>query len=224
MTEAQEVSSGVQQLIDKLRNQGINEGKKQAEQLINEAHSKSSEILLQAQREADQLLSQARQKIKVEQASSHEAIKTAFRDSEIELRTKLREAFSSHLKRLVSLELADKDFIKQLILAVAGVKGAEIEPTSHIEILLPAKIFEADDKDPLLHKEDRARLRHLVLGINNEMLREGIDLIPSFEIKGGIKVRLVGKDLEIDLTDETLSNLILKHLLPRYREIISGQD
>jgi V/A-type H+-transporting ATPase subunit E len=217
MPDNQESLSGVQELIDKLRNQGVIEGQKQAEQLINEAHSKASQILLQAERDADQLLSEARQKIEMEQKSSHEAIKTAFRDSEIALRSKLREAFSAHLKRLVSLELKDKDFIKQLILTIASAKRSEIEPISHVEILMPAKILETDEKG-------KARLHHLVLGITHDMLREGIELTPSLDVKGGIKVRLVGNDLEIDLTDETLSNLLLKYLLPRYREIISGQD
>lgn len=220
----EEISSGVQELIDKLRNQGINEGERQAEQLINEAHNKASHILLQAQKEADQLLSEAREKLEVERKSSHEAIKTAFRDTEIDLRSKLRGAFSAHLKRLVTLELKDKDFIKQLILAIASVKGSEIDPTSSVKILLPAKLFEIDEKNLQVNQEEKARLHHLVLGITHEMLREGIELIPSSDIKGGIKVRMVGKDVEIDLTDETLSNLILKYLLPRYREIISGRD
>ena len=55
------------------------------------------------------------------------------------------------------------------------------------------------------------------------MLRDVIELVPATQIKGGIKVRLVGKDIEIDLTDEALTDLILKYLLPRYREIVSGQ-
>lgn len=224
MTDKQEISSGVQELIDKLRNQGFNEGKKQEEKIINEARAKASQILLQAQNKADWLLSEARQKIEIEQKSSHEAIKIAFRDSEIALRSKLREAFSSHLKRLVSLELKDKDFLKKLILVIASVKRSEIEHNLPIEILLSDEIFETDEKNLHLNKEGKARLRHLVLGITNDMLREGIELTPSSDIKGGIKVRLVGKDVEIDLTDETLSNLILKYLLPRYRDIISGQN
>ncbi len=223
MTDRYEISSGVQELIDKLRNEGISEGKKQAEQIINEAHHQASLTLLEAERKADKLLSEGRQKLEIEKNSSHEAIKTAFRDSEIALRSKLREVFSIHFKRLVSLELRDKDFIKQLLLAVASKKAEEIKSTSHAEILLPAVLCDADEKE-IQNKEVKEKLHHLVLGITNEMLREGVELIPSTEIQGGIKVRLVGKDIEIDLTDEALSNLILKYLLPRYREIILGQD
>ena len=56
------------------------------------------------------------------------------------------------------------------------------------------------------------------------MLREGVELKPSDELQGGIRVQLLGEDMEIDLSDEALSDMLLKYLLPRYRAIVSGQD
>lgn len=222
MKDTEEINSGVQQLIDKLKHQGVVAGEKQAEQIIKDAQKKASDILTKAELEADKLLSDTRGKLESERKSSHEAIKTAFRDTELALRSKLREAFSTHLGRLVSLELEDKAFIKQLVLAIAGAKAAEAQ-AGNIEILVPAKACETDKEEALLSPEGKQKLQHLVLGITNDMLRNGIELKPSADLKGGIKVRLVGKDLEIDLTDEALTNLLLKYLLPRYREIVSGQ-
>lgn len=221
----QQVSSGVQEFIDKLKDQGVSEGQRQAKQITEEAHHQASCILSQAQTKVDQLLSEARHQLEVERKSSHEAIKTALRDTEIALRSKVREAFSAHLKRLVSLELKDKQFIRELVLAIAGVKTKEIAQASHIEVQLPAKIFDTNESGEVdLSKEGKQRLQHLVLGISNEMLREGIELKPSEGVKGGIRVRLHGEDIDIDLTDEALSDLILKYLLPRYREIVSGNE
>lgn len=217
-------TAGVQEFIDKLKNQGVGEGQRQAEQIIKDAHTKASRLISHAQAEADKLLSDARNKLEVERKSSHAAIQTAFRDTEIALRSKLREAFTAHLKRLVSLELKDKDFIKQLVLAVASAKAPEAIQASHAEILLPSKIFEEDENGTHISKDGKKQLQHLVLGLTHDMLREGIELKPSTEVAGGIKVRLVGKDLELDLSDEALSDLLLKYLLPRYREIVSGQE
>ncbi len=56
------------------------------------------------------------------------------------------------------------------------------------------------------------------------MLREGVDLKPSGETNGGMRVRLVGEDLEIDLSDEALSELLLGYLIPRFRAIVTGVD
>lgn len=223
MEETKE-ASGVQEFIDKLRNQGVGEGQRQAEQILKEAHHKASHILSQAQAEVDKLLSEARHKIEVERQSSHEAIKTAFRDTEIALRSKVREAFSVHLKRLVSLELEDRDFIKQLVLVIASVNTDEIAQASQVEVLLPSKLFEIDESGANLSKEGKKRMQHLVLGITDGMLREGIELKSATDVKGGIKVRLTGKDIELDLTDEALTDLLLKYLLPRYSEIVSGKE
>lgn len=215
-------TSGVQELIDKLKNQGVSEGHKQAELILKEAHHKASQILSQAQNEADKLLTEARHTIDVERKSSHEAIKTAFRDTEISLRSKVREAFSAHLRRLVSIELADKDFIKQLVLAIAGGKSDEIAQASQVEILLPSKLFEENGTH--LSQEGKTKMQHLVLGITDNMLREGIELKSSTDIKAGIRVRLTGKEIELDLTDKAFTDLLLKYLLPRYREIVSGSE
>jgi V/A-type H+-transporting ATPase subunit E len=56
------------------------------------------------------------------------------------------------------------------------------------------------------------------------MLREGVDLKPSDSIGGGIRIRLVGEDLEIDLSDKAISELLLQTMLPRYRTIVSGVE
>jgi len=70
---------------------------------------------------------------------------------------------------------------------------------------------------------DRA-IRATVLGISGNMLREGVELIPSSSVPGGARVKLVGEDLEIDMTDDAISRLLLKHLLPRYKSILEGAE
>lgn len=223
MNDTKEVTSGVQELIDKLKNQGVNEGERQANQLIKEAQNEASRIISEAKSESDRLLLEARHQIEVERNSAHDAIKNAFRDTEIALRSKFKEAFSLYLKQLVSLELRDKDFLKQLILAIAGLKKPKLDEADRAEILLPSKLFETEGSTTHLSQEGKKNLQHLVLGITGEMLREGVELKVSPDVSGGIRVRLVGDDINIDLTDEALSSLLLKYLLPRYRDIISGQ-
>ena len=42
--------------------------------------------------------------------------------------------------------------------------------------------------------------------------------------EAGIRIRLTGKDLEIDLREHVLSGLLLKCLTPRYRAIAEGME
>jgi V/A-type H+-transporting ATPase subunit E len=57
--------------------------------------------------------------------------------------------------------------------------------------------------------------------LSADVLRKGIELIPSSDVQGGARVRLVDDELEIDLSDEALSEMMLKLLLPRYRKILA---
>ena len=88
--------------------------------------------------------------------------------------------------------------------------------SEELEILV-SDLLSGEDNEEL-----DQRARESVLGISSNMLREGVEIIPSSEVEGGARVRVVGEDLEIDLTNEAISKLLLKHLLPRYRAILEG--
>jgi len=56
------------------------------------------------------------------------------------------------------------------------------------------------------------------------MLRDGVELSPSENLKRGIRIRLIGEDLELDLSDQAISELLLENLLPRYQAIVRGEE
>ena len=60
MTETQR-SSGVQELIDRLRERGVEEGKEQAEQLLADVRQQAAQMLDQARQEAAETLQNARE-------------------------------------------------------------------------------------------------------------------------------------------------------------------
>lgn len=204
MTEIIE-EKGVQQLMDRLKNQGKEAGEIEAKKILQNAKVKASELITDAKSKIDAMQKEAKEKIDSEKLAANEAIKIAFRDAEMTLRNKFREEFSQHVKRLISKELQDTSYIKELVLKVAGAKKEEIDKAEKLEILTPSE-----------------SLKQLVLGISHEVLRSGVDLKPSNDFQGGIRVRLVNEKLEIDLTDEAISELLLTYLLPRYRDIVTG--
>ncbi len=74
-------------------------------------------------------------------------------------------------------------------------------------------------------KPEEARpgtLMHFVLTLGDGMLREGVTFGVTDEVKAGIRVKLVGENVRIDLTEATLSQLLMRHLLPRFRAVLRG--
>ncbi len=225
MAETTKVASGVQELINRLRDEGVKAGQEKSDQVLREAQEQASRIVAQAKAEAEEILNKARSEIETERAAANDSLRVAIRDTELKMEAELKAGFAAHVKRLVSVELSDREFLRQIVLAIAGMaagdKACEGQP---VEVLLPQDLFETDERETRLTEKGQGRMRHLVLGISGDMLREGVDLKPSEEISGGIRIRLVGEDLEIDLSDQAISDLLLQNLLPRYQAIVTGAE
>jgi V/A-type H+-transporting ATPase subunit E len=224
MTET-ENATGVQALINRLRDDGVRAGQEKADQVLQDARRQAAEIVSQAKTEAAEMLAKARNEIETEKSSAIASLKIAIRDTELKMEAELKATFAAHVKRLVSVEMRDIEFLRQIIFAIAGMaaddKACGEQP---IHILLPENLFHRDKKETRLTDEGRENFRRLVLGISGDMLREGVDLKPSESIGGGIRIQLVGEDLEIDLSDKAISELLLQTMLPRYRSLVAGAE
>ena len=120
MAEAIKTTAGVQELVHRLRDEGVQAGKQEAEQILKEARDNAAAILTEANAEADKILRQAHIKNEAEKVHAQESLKIAVRDTEIELQRGLEKAFMSHVKRLVSKEVRDEEFLRQLLLTIVG--------------------------------------------------------------------------------------------------------
>jgi V/A-type H+-transporting ATPase subunit E len=225
MDEQRTVSSGVEDLIARLRDDGVKAGREKAEQVLQEAREEAAKILAEAKAEANEILGRAKVQIERDRNACMGSLKTAIRDTELKMESELKVDFAAHVRRLVSIEMGDREFIRQCILAVSGMAtGNMVCEGQPVEVLLPKELFETDESGSRLTPEGKERMRHLVLGISADMLREGVELKPSRNLKRGIRVRLVGEDLEIDLSDKAISDLLLESLLPRYQAIVRGEE
>jgi len=114
------------------------------------------------------------------------------------------------LRRLVTREMSDPELLRRMILSVAGRVREELGEEQPLEILTPDTTGED------------GRLLELVHSISSEILREGVELKTTQEGRAGIRIRLRGEDMEIDLTDDAVSDLLLERLLPRFRAVAEG--
>jgi V/A-type H+-transporting ATPase subunit E len=221
-------ASGVQELIDLIRGQGVKAAQDEGERIVSEARKEAASVRAKAQAEAREMLAAARAQVAADKAAGAEAIRNAARDSLLQLRNQVRQAFEVHVRRLVSQHVLasqhvsqEIDFVRSLVLVLAG-QAAEKYVTDHDAILFVSSAIGASDQAADGNLQEK--INHAVLGAAGVMLREGIQLLPDDSIQGGARVRLVGEDLEINMTDEALSRLLLKQLLPRYRAIVEQEE
>ncbi|MHC4321492.1 MAG: hypothetical protein ACYST3_04375 [Planctomycetota bacterium] len=207
MANEKKITSGVQELITRLKDNGVKAGRDEAQRMIKDAQEKAVNIVAQARAEAEELLKSTRAEIEVEKNTAKESLKMAIRDTELMLESKLKTRFAEHVKHLISSELEDKEFLKQLILKITSGSCSDIPENKELILLV-----------------SKEKLDPLVLEISGTVLRKGIEIKPSETVNAGILIRMKGEDVEIDLSDNAISEILLKYLLPRYRAILTGVE
>ena len=212
--------SGVQDLIARIRDDGVEAGQKKADEIIGEARREAARLLAEAQTQGAATHRKAAEEIESFRNAALEALKLAARDTRLQLEAAVLASFESHVKRLVEPVTYDGSFVRAMILVLAGQVADQYPQDQELQILVSDMLVGREAENEKLDK----KMRDGVLGISQRMLREGVEIIPSSEVSGGARVRVVGEDLEFDLTDEALSKLLMKHLLPRYRSILEGTD
>ncbi|MBL7478433.1 hypothetical protein [Legionella bononiensis] len=220
------ISQGIETLIDKLKQNGVNAGKEEAEKIINAAQEKANKMLNDAQLKVKALMEEEHQYILKEKKAAEDALLLAARNMRIELRQKLIDRFSLEVKRLVHKELDNENTLRELIilLGINTVEQLNAFKAKNIEIQLPEKALDFDEirKNPDLMDGDS--LKTLVQCITNKMLQEGMQvrINSSNTHMTGLKIHLIDEDIVLDLSEEAVSQLLIKHMQPRFRALLEG--
>jgi V/A-type H+-transporting ATPase subunit E len=221
MNGTEKVSNNVQALIDRLRDEGVKAGKEEAAKIVQEAKDKAAAIVKKAQEEAEEEKKRSIAAIREEKEAAEAALRIAVRDSHNVLQEQLTSHFAAQIKRLAAKELKKPEFLKKVILAIAGKVGEELEQEESVELLINTEWLggkEGGEKTAAAKADQDAFLT----GLTTDMLRKGVTLRPAGIAGAGLKIRLGEGEVEVDLTDNALSEMILKYLTPRFRQIIEG--
>ncbi len=212
-------SSGVQELINKLHQKGVAMGESQAEQIISNARKESIQIVDDARAEADRIIAEARLEREKFVQNGNAALRLASRDVLLRVREACFEEFKNRLKRLVGFTLQDRRFLEELILEIAR-KTIPADAEKQARILLPAGVATKEEIAEEVADVQPGSLAAFLLGLTADVLRDGLTFDVSDDPSPGVKIQIVEDDIQLELTDETLSTLLLQYLSPRYRAIL----
>lgn len=215
-------SAGVDSLIDRLRDDGIAQGRNEAQALVIAAQKQASDIVAAAQREAESVRAKAKEEAGKLKAAGESAVALAMRDTLLSLEGEIVKEFRNELVRLIKGLLIDPAFLQRLILEVAS-KAASETANKRVELLLPAEFISLEDLRRKPEEATPGTLMHFVLSLGGGMLREGLSFCVAEHGEAGIQVRLVDDDVRIDLTESAISELLLRHTLPRFRALLRGK-
>lgn len=195
----------IKKICDRLRLEVLQPAKEEAERILEDAKKKAEEIQAEAERHANQMLKQARGQIEQERNVFHSALQQAAKQTVEGLRQEIEhKLFNEELQPLLDKQLGDPKTIAELINGI--VKAIEKEGlTSDLTVVVP-RLVSAEDVNALLLDAIRKRLKGKPLEIGN--------------FAGGVQVKLHGKKMTIDLSDQAIKELLANYMRKDFRTLI----
>ncbi len=221
---ARETAAGIEALIERLTREGVEAGRAEAERIAAEAERRAAATLAAAEREAEETRTKARAEADRLRRGGEEALRVAMRDAVLELKTRLSEGFAREVRAAVGEMTRDDAVLRGMILAVAGRAREEagLDAAEAVEIALPRSVVALEDLRRAPEALAEGTLTHFVASVAADLLREGVDFAVSEDEAGGIRLRLEGSEVVVDLTDAAVAEVILRHLQPRFRALLEG--
>ena len=197
----------LQELTDKLYNEGLSKGKQEGEELLAKAKVQADEIIAKAQAEAAQIVEAARkqaEEIRTKTVSdvimaASQSIAATKKDIETLIVGKMTD-------EAVKKNLSTPDFIKELIKTIAE-KFSTDGPVD-LSLVLPESLKK--DLEPFATKELA------------KILGAGVEASFSKKVGGGFQIGPKGEGWFVSFTDETFSQLISEYLRPATKKLLFG--
>lgn len=189
----------LQQLTQKLYDEGLEKGRAEAGRLVAEAKEQASKILAEARAEAERIEKQARAKAEDVEKNTMTEIALAGKQAVAKIKTEIAQAIVARSTAAGVKEAAvDPAFIKEMLLAVArNWNGAD---SSKVEL------------KALLPEAERARLDAAFEKSSAELLAAGIEVGYSKEVKSGFKVGARDGGYYISFSDADFDALLGEYL------------
>lgn len=208
-------TAGVQELIDRLKSEGVEEGQQAAESLLAEARRQAASIVDAAHTEADELVKAARLQVEQMETNGKRALALASRDTSLQLKEQLQHEFRGWVSRLVGEQLAAPDFLAELIhkMASQAIAANGDEPGTGDSAETAQVVF-------LVGDENAKSIETFIKQQAAEMLRQGIRLQADHSLSHGFRVQLADQEIELDFTDEAVTAALMRFLAPKFRQLM----
>ena len=201
------MSNKLQELTEKLYNEGLSKGKEEGEQLLARARQEADKILAEARQQAAGIVAAAEKQADDLRDKTASDLKMA----SAQCLQATRKDIEDLLVGAVSAEpvgkaLADPDFLKKIISSVAE-RFSATEATD-LALILPASL--------------QAELEPWLKGELAKTLGRGIKADFSKKVAGGFSIGPKDGSWFVSLTDETFNALIAEYLRPVTRKLLFG--
>ena len=197
----------LQELTDRLYNEGLSKGKQEGEELLAKAKVQADEMIAKAQAEAAQIVAAAQKQADEIRTKTASDIKMASSQSLAATKKDIETLVVGKMTdEAVKKTLASADFIKEIIKAVA--EKLTTEGPVDLALVLPETLKK--ELEPFATKELA------------KILGAGVEASFSKKVSGGFKIGPKDGGYFVSFTEETFNELIAEYLRPTTKKLLFG--
>ena len=199
----------LQQLTEKLYNEGLSKGQKEADDIIAKAKEEANRIIENAHKNADDIVSLANKQATESKTNADTEIKMAARQIMGVVKQAIEElVVTKSVSSANKAAFDDVDFVKTLIkTAIDKFDPSDID-NFHLSVILP------------VDKEQEFKL--LVEDKVIKELNKSIDITFDKRFKAGFKIAPKGEGYYISFTEQDFENLFREFLRPKMINLLFG--
>lgn len=197
----------LQELTDRLYNEGLSKGKQEGEELLAKAKVQAEEIVAKAQAEAAQIVAAAQKQAEDLKTKTASDVKMAAAQSLSATKKDIETLIVGKMTdEAVKKALSSADYVKELIKAVA--EKFTTDGPVELAVVLPEAL--------------KKELEPFVTDELAKTLGAGVEASFSKKVSGGFKIGPKEGGYFISFTDETFTELISEYLRPTTKKLLFG--
>lgn len=197
----------LQELTDRLYNEGLSKGKQEGEELLAKAKVQAEEIVAKAQAEAAQIVAAAQKQAEDLKTKTASDVKMAAAQSLAATKKDIETLIVGKMTdEAVKKALSSADYVKELIKAVA--EKFTTDGPVELAVVLPEAL--------------KKELEPFVTNELSKTLGAGVEATFSKKVSGGFKIGPKEGGYFISFTDETFTELISEYLRPTTKKLLFG--
>ena len=201
------MESKLQQLTEKLYNEGLSKGKSEAEHLVQHAHHKAEKIIEEAKKQAAEILEQAQKSAEEAKRNAENEIDLASRQTMARVRQTVESLIvTKTIETPVVKAFDDVSFVKDLIKIVIE----NMQKNNDLTVILPT------------NKE--TEFLNMVQNNMQNAFGQGVDVKFERGIKSGFRISTGKGGYQLTFTDADFTELFKTHIRSKLVELLFGTE
>jgi V/A-type H+-transporting ATPase subunit E len=189
----------IQALLERIKNEGIAEARKEAEAIVAQARAEADAIRAQARAQASELLQEAENDVERSRAGFEAAMSQAARDLILAVKDSIKRLCDDVLTQKLATALTP-EMLREMLLKILTAWKPQ-QPPQRTEVLLSP--------------EDWQQLEEALCKSLQEAFTDGVVLKPMEGIEKGFRIGIEGEHVHYDLTGRGIAELLSEYLSPR---------